>query len=297
MNCRTRQLVLAVSIALGTAGAGLQADITIDPGAGNGVVIPNINTQPGFATPMCYDATGQTGELGNCLTPPAGPTGPAGATGPKGDMGDVGPAGLQGVAGPKGDTGDVGPTGPQGASGAQGTPGVSGATGPTGPAGVAGNCAFADFYALMPPDNAATVAVDMGVDFPQNGASSGQISRMNSNDFSLPAIGTYQVMFQVSVTEAGQLGLRLNGAELPFTVVGRATGTSQIVGISLIETTVPFSVLSVVNPSGNSTALTITPLAGGTAPVSAHLVITQLPGAQGCASGATGATGPTGATG
>ena len=84
------------------------------------------------------------------------------------------------------------------------------------------------------------------------------------------------MMFQVSVAEAGQLDLTLNSVELAETVVGRATGTSQIVGISLVTTTVANSVLTVRNPAGNSTALTITPLAGGTDPVSAHLVITQI---------------------
>lgn len=37
-----------------------------------------------------------------------------------------------------------------------------------------------------------------------------------------------------------------------------------------------FWVLTVRNPAGNAAALTITPLAGGTRPVSAHLVITQI---------------------
>lgn len=37
-----------------------------------------------------------------------------------------------------------------------------------------------------------------------------------------------------------------------------------------------YSILTVRNPADNSTALTITPNAGGTNPVSAHLVITQI---------------------
>ncbi|MFO7552742.1 MAG: hypothetical protein R6W80_15155 [Haliea sp.] len=89
-------------------------------------------------------------------------------------------------------------------------------------------------------------------------------------------IGTYQVMFQVSVSEAGQLILTLNGADLAYTVVGRATGTSQLVGMALVETSAINSILTVRNPAGNSTALTITPLADGTRPVAAQLVITQL---------------------
>lgn len=78
------------------------------------------------------------------------------------------------------------------------------------------------------------------------------------------------------MNEAGQLVLTLNGADLAYTVVGRATGASQITGMAIVTTTVINSILTVRNPAGNSTALTITPLAGGTRPVSAHLVITQI---------------------
>jgi hypothetical protein len=133
------------------------------------------------------------------------------------------------------------------------------------------------FFALMPPDNTATVAPGTDVSFPQDGPTSGTtIIRVNAISFNLAAIGTYQVLFQVSVTEAGQLILTLNGGDLAYTVVGRATGTSQIVGIALVQTSVINSILTVRNPAGNSTALTITPLAGGTRSVSAHLTITQL---------------------
>jgi len=72
----------------------------------------------------------------------------------------------------------------------------------------------------------------------------------------------------VSVDEAGQLILTLNGADLSYTVVGRATGTSKIVGMALVQTTVINSILTVRNPAGESTALTITPSAGGTWSVS-----------------------------
>ena len=127
----------------------------------------------------------------------------------------------------------------------------------------------------MPPDNAATVAVGTPVEFPQNGPESGGITRTGAGTFVLPDAGTYRVQFIVSVTEAGQLGLEQNGALVSRAVFGRATGTSQIVGEALI-TAAAGDTLSVVNPSGNSTALTITPLAGGTHPVAASLVIEQL---------------------
>ena len=202
-----------------------------------------------------------------CDCPP-GPPGPPGLQGIRGPAGPPGPPGLQGEQGP------VGPAGPQGIQGEQGATGPQGEIGPTGPPG--GVLAFADFFALMPPDNAATVAPGADVSFPQDGPTSGAaIARTGPSTFNLATIGTYQVLFQVSVDEAGQLILTLNGADLAYTVVGRATGTSQIVGMALVQTTVANSILTVRNPAGNATALTITPIAGGTRSVSAHLVITQ----------------------
>ena len=131
----------------------------------------------------------------------------------------------------------------------------------------------------MPPDNAATVAPGTDVSFPENGPiANTNIGRLGPSSFLLEPIGTYQILFQVSVSEAGQLLLTLNGQELAYTVAGRATGASQITGMAIVTTTVTSSVLTVRNPAGNAAALTVTPLAGGTRPVSAHLVITQLGG-------------------
>ena len=230
-------------------------------------------------------ATGPQGPAGE--TGPVGPQGPIGETGPIGPQGPAGETGATGPQGPIGATGPVGPQGPSGATGPVGPQGPAGATGPIGPQGPAGETGpqgpaggvlnYADFYALMPPDNAATVAPGTDVSFPQDGPNSGSdISRTGPDSFNLAQIGTYQVLFEVSVDEAGQLILTLNGADLAYTVVGRATGASQIVGMAIVTTTVINSILTVRNPAGNAAALTITPLAGGTRPVSAHLVITQI---------------------
>lgn len=165
--------------------------------------------------------------------------------------------------------------GPVGRPGPAGPAGEVGPAGEPGPAGGVLNCA--DFYALMPPDNAATVAPGTDVSFPQDGPNSGDgITRIGAHSFNLGEIGTYLVQFEVGVTEAGQLILTLNGADLEYTVVGRATGASQIVGMAIVDTTVINSILTVRNPAGNAAALGITPLAGGTRPVSAHLVIVQI---------------------
>lgn len=198
-----------------------------------------------------------------------------GATGATGPEGPAGATGVTGATGPTGATGaSGGATGPTGATGATGVTGATGAQGSIG-----GLLDFSDFFALMPGDNSATVAAGAPVAFPQNGSTGGSIVRQSGNsptNFVLPAIGTYLVQFQVSVTEAGQLGLTLDGDLIGNSVVGRATGTSQIVGVSLVTTSADNSILQVVNPAGNSTALTITPLAGGVDPVSAHLVIMQI---------------------
>lgn len=256
---------------------------------------PASSGPPGPAGPRGpIGKTGATGAIGppgpngnigaaGAIGPPGpnGNTGAAGAIGPPGPNGNTGAAGAIGPSGSTGNTGAtgaIGPPGPNGNTGATGPAGNIGPTGATGAAGVGGLIAFSDFFGLMPPDNAATVAVGADVSFPQDGPISpgAAIARIGASSFSLSAIGTYQVTFQVSVSEAGQLDLTLNSAELAYTVVGRATGTSQIVGVFLVTTTVTNSVLTVRNPAGNSTALTITPLAGGTNPVSAHLVITQI---------------------
>ena len=237
--------------------------------------------------------TGATGAIGP--TGPTGATGAIGPTGPTGATGAIGPTGATGAIGPTGPTGETGPTGttgaigPTGVTGAIGPTGATGAIGPTGPTGMQGPTGqtgtgvidYADFYALMPPDNAATVEIGFNVDFPEDGPSSGTglIARTGPDTFMLTNIGAYLVLFQVSVDEAGQLVLTLDSGLGPmpqaYTEVGRATGTSQIVGMAIVNTSVMNTILA-VNNNTSPAALTITPKAGGSSPVSAHLVITRI---------------------
>jgi hypothetical protein len=250
--------------------------------------------------PPPVGATGPTGATG--ATGPRGATGPAGPTGSRGPAGPAGATGATGATGPTGPSGDPGANGSTGATGATGAPGSVGSTGATGASGISGIPDFADFFALMPPDNAATVAAGGAVAFPNDGelSGSGLIVRTGSDTFLLAEPGVYQVTFQVSVTEAGQLVLALNSGagflEIPSTVVGRATSTSQIIETALVRTSTINSTLQVRNPAGESLALSVTPLAGGTNPVSAHLVIIRFQGASG-PTGVTGVTGVTGPTG
>ncbi len=247
----------------------------------------------GCQTDPCSDTSLFYNGCCNCPPGPRGPQGPQGPQGPMGQRGLPGPMGLRGftgLQGPVGETGPAGPQGPVGETGPAGPQGPAGETGPAGPQGPAGETGpvgsqgpaggllgYADFYALMPPDNTTAVAPGTDVSFPQDGPSDGTaITRVGADSFNLAEVGTYQVFFEVSVDEAGQLILTLNGDDLDYTVVGRAADASQIVGMALVSTTTADSVLTVRNPDGTADPLTITPLAGGTRPVSAHLVITRI---------------------
>ena len=87
--------------------------------------------------------------------------------------------------------------------------------------------------------------------------------------------GTYLILFEASVTQAGQLILAVNGTETASTAVGRSGGGGQIVGMT-IQALPAGATLQVRNPTGNVTPLTLTPTAGGNAPVNAHLIVVQL---------------------
>lgn len=228
---------------------------------------PGVQGEQGIAGPQ--GEPGPQGEQGL-----AGPAGPQGFTGARGA---AGPAGATGPAGVQGEQGTAGPAGPRGPAGADGPAGIQGEQGPQGIQGEPGSGDAALFYALMPADNVNTVAVGTGVEFPQDGpTTSPGTSRNSASEFDLSTPGVYRVAFTVSVTEGGQLVLALDGIELPYTVTGRATGTSLLSLTTLVETTDVHQSLSVRNPAGNSTALTITPFAGGTQPVSATLLIELL---------------------
>jgi len=213
---------------------------------------------------------GERGERG--YTGKTGPSGPTGLTGPSGLTGPTGLTGLTGPSGLTGPTGLTGLTGPSGLTGLTGPTGLSGSTGLTGPTGQSGIFSAADFYLITP---SPTIAPGTAINFPIDGPIFGSdIIRIDSSQFNLASIGIYQVFFQASITEPGQLSVALNN--IPISIVGRATGTNQITSLSLLQTTTINTILTIVNPVGETTALTLTPFAGGINQVSAHLVITRI---------------------
>jgi hypothetical protein len=135
---------------------------------------------------------------------------------------------------------------------------------------------YASFFAIMPPDNPATIALNGKLQLPRNGDASPPLSitRLTADTFQLLS-GSYSINWQTSITEAGQLELQVNGAPNLTTVMGRATGTSEIVQTVTLNVPVT-STISIINPPGNAAALTVTPLAGGATPVTAWLNIRRL---------------------
>jgi hypothetical protein len=151
--------------------------------------------------------------------------------------------------------------------------GATGARGPTGPVGLP---EYAYIYDLSPPDIAATVGAGTDVPFAHNGPKTAGITYAANGQITIATAGVYRIEFIASVTEPGQLELTQNGVQIPSTVYGRATGTSEISGQATLSVAAG-DILTLRNPSGNSPALTFTPTAGGThADVSASILIQQL---------------------
>lgn len=134
-------------------------------------------------------------------------------------------------------------------------------------------------------DYAATIAVRTSagtgaVPFPRVGpaAPGTGITSPSSTTFHLAAVGTYKVSWHVHTTERGQLELVLNDALLPETCMTNANPTAgghPINGAVLITTSVVNSVLELVNPNGNSPALTITPADGADTHAHAQTIVIE----------------------
>jgi hypothetical protein len=119
-------------------------------------------------------------------------------------------------------------------------------------------------------DYAATVAVKTTagtgrVPFPRLGPSVGSnpVVAASGSSFTMPA-GTWEIDVDVHTTETGQLQLELAGAAVDYSTAGNSNPTSggHPLHIHALVTTTAGQVLAVINPAGNSPALTITPADG-----------------------------------
>jgi len=110
-------------------------------------------------------------------------------------------------------------------------------------------------------DYSSTVAVGAPVPFPRDGFLSGSIVRASTTAFTLPFIGTYEISWQVHTTELGQLQLEVAGAVVATSTAANFNPTSgghPIAGTDIVTTVTDGVAVRVLNPAGNSTALTVT---------------------------------------
>ncbi len=257
----------------GTAlNAGANASVTLrDSTFSDNNVGVNIATG---ATVVSYGNNAITGNGTNVVggtIPELGAVGPPGPQGPQGPTGAKGATGAAGAQGPQGNTGATGAQGPQGNTG---NTGATGATGAQGPAGTV--LSFADFYALG--SQPATIPPGGGVTFTFIGHNSGGIILSNNasgSTFTLVTAGIYLFTFQATVNENAGLALAQNGVQLAQSVVGRDTGTSQIVGTSLV-TAAANDTFQVIAADGNVVAISIPPNSSTTNSSSTTLTILRL---------------------
>ena len=224
-------------------------------------------------------ATGSTGATGVTGPTGTGPDGTTGATGATGATGPTGGIGVTGATGATGVTGAIGATGFTGATGVTGATGATGDTGATGPTGATGfnEIDYADFYALVPPDEFPGIVGGGDAYFPQtltpsNGAI---LIDVTGTLATLVDVGTYQVLYQMMLQDStSAFQLTLNSIPIPGTIV-RVSGVnfSQIIGLAFVQTTVPNSILSVQDLGiGNTYSMNTI----GLFPETDHLVITKI---------------------
>jgi hypothetical protein len=105
-----------------------------------------------------------------------------------------------------------------------------------------------------------------------------RLSGTSTNQFVLPPSSVFEIMFEVTIQNTGELVIVLNGEELSMSVVGKPGGGS-VVGMAIITTpSVNPSVISINNPStAKSGGLKVDEATGDlTEPLSFNLIIKQL---------------------
>ncbi len=178
----------------------------------------------------------------------------------------------------------VGLTGPAGLSSNTGATGPSGSS-ITGPAGATGgSLAYGYFYGLTAgtdsgaTEYAATIAAGAPINFGHSAATSGGIAinnpgtvtvQTNNTKFTLPNIGTYEVTFSVQTTEPGQFQADIGDGTTQVIVPGSCgvnqnptSGGHPISQTFSVTTASTNRILRIINPAGNTPALTITPADG-----------------------------------
>lgn len=137
--------------------------------------------------------------------------------------------------------------------------------------------AAAMFFGMSTDEEyAAPFAPGAAIPFPSNGPTVGADAptRLTDTTFRINVAGTYEVSYQGSFDEAGQLALAVGGLPVANTRAGRASVTDQISN-TVLMTLADLAVLSLVNDL-SAGGLTVTPTPGGSNPGSVVLVIRRV---------------------
>ncbi len=205
-----------------------------------------------------------------------GKDGRDGKRGKDGKDGRDGRDGNDGKCGKRGKTGKDGKNGKDGKDGKDGIDGIDGKDGKDGENGVDGITIYANFYGLQPLNQIPVVTPGSPVEFPNNGPTSTNITRLTPGTFNLDLSGTYLISFNLTVIEPAEVVIVLNGVEIPETVVARSTGETQLSGSFIINVPQTNSVISLNNASNTPFNLSSNSNTGSTKPLSLHFNILKL---------------------
>jgi hypothetical protein len=205
-----------------------------------------------------------------------GKDGEDGKKGKDGKCGKRGKTGKDGAVGKDGVPGKDGADGVNGKDGLDGADGKDGLDGKDGKDGKDGITVYANFYGLQPLNQIPVVTPGSPVEFPNNGPTTGNITRLTAGTFNVDLSGNYLISFNLTVIEAAEVVLVLNGVELPETVVARSTGETQLSGNFIINVPQSNSVISLNNASNTPFNLSSNSNTGSTKPLSLQLNILKL---------------------
>lgn len=131
------------------------------------------------------------------------------------------------------------------------------------------------------PDYGATVADGADFPIPNVGFAVGGVTALTASTFKLATAGQYEIQFQSTCTEAGQVAVFVQpggvGAFSAYAAsrVGRATVVANQFFISCMLSVSANTVISIRN-NGSGAPLTVTPNGGGANPATTTLLIRQL---------------------
>lgn len=140
---------------------------------------------------------------------------------------------------------------------------------------------YGQFYGNAPADYGSTIAVNAPVPYAHDSVSLGGVARNGNNtDFILPAIGTYDISWNLGISTAGgQLTLWLDPNTGTFAKVSNTSfgipAAGTIIGKVGITTIAATSKIQIRNDT-SAGALTVAANVGGTEPSANTLIISRL---------------------